>query len=427
MYLRTPKRYRKPRRNLVSGKVVWLWVVTIAVVIAGWQIYIRRDTLAPPVEAFIGQAIQQAQNTVATASAPTISPTEDPSARVARANAAWDRGAIEEALEEYQAVVDAAPNNALLHQRIVLGLVMQGQADEAVRAAEDAITADPFNADSWAVQALALDRAGRAEEAIPSALQSISLRADNAPALAYMAEAYFDLDRPDLAQETIARALSADPNSYQANYVNALIEWQVNYDLDTASVGFETASAEAPNLPYIAVDRAWFEWNQGNYDTAEGLLSEVLELNPTNLDALYALSFLYYQAYGDPNQSLDYLERCVGADPDNISCLAYLGTVQSALGDTQGSLQSYRRLMGTDTQNPSHFLAAGRAYMNTGDCRSAVPTFQRGYALQQAQDSTNTDRISLFEQYLAECGSPVAAPIAPESTAEPDVAAEAST
>ncbi len=213
MYLKVPKRYKKQRRHLFSMRRLWLPIITVGVVVAGWQIYERREQLGPPVQEAINTVLNQAQNTIATAAAPTPLPTSDPAERVARANQAWDRGAIEEALVEYQAASSAAPNNAQLHQRITLGLVMQGRGDDAVAAAEKAVTADPYNPDSWALRALALDRAGRSEEAITSALQALWLSPNRANALAYMAEAYLDMNRSDLAQETIDRALTADPNS----------------------------------------------------------------------------------------------------------------------------------------------------------------------------------------------------------------------
>lgn len=418
MYLRTPRRYRKPRRQVISMRWAWLWLVTLLAVIGGWQLYQRRDSIAPVVQQAMSSAINAAQNTIATAGAPTPLPTEDPAERVVRANESWDRGAIEQALGEYQAVLSAVPNNALLHQRVTLALIMQGRAADAVQAAESAITANPFSPDSWSLRALALDRAGRPAQAISSALQALSLRADDAQALAVLAEAYLDLQRSDLAQETIERALEADPNHYAVNYVNGLIQWQVNFALDEASAAFEAASAEAPNLPYIAIDRAWLEWYVGNYDVAQELLNNVLELNPGNLDALYAMSYLYYQAYGQPDQARDYLQRCLTVDASNVSCLAYMGTLQVNTGDTQGALQTYRMLMETDTQNPRHFLDAGRAYMNAGDCVSATPTLREGYALEQQQAAINTDRLALFEQYLSDCGSPVVQPPEAEATAE---------
>ncbi len=422
MYLRTPKRYRvgkRPRRHLFSGRRLVLWFTLALAIGAGVFIVQRQDEYGPPVRDFVATVVGQAQGGIATLTAPTPPPTEDPTMRLARADEAWSSGAIEDAVTEYQALAEALPNDARVFYRVVLGLIMEGRVDEAVRAAEDALTASPFSADIWAVRAQALERSGDYAEAVASALQALSMEPGNARALAFMGEAYMDAGRADLAQETINRALEASPSSYEPNYVDALMQWQVLYDTDLAAERFAAAYDAAPNLPSVAVDRAWFEWSQQNYDVALELLTNVLELNPQNLDALYAIAFLYYQAYGDPNQSLDYLERCVQSDPQNAACLAYLGTVQTALGNTQAALQTYRRLMNTPTQDPRHFLAAGRAYMNSGDCTSAKGVLEQGYELEQGRAEPNTDRLALFEEYLLQCGAPISPLFAdPEATAE---------
>lgn len=421
MYLRTPKRYRagkRPRRHLFSGRRLLLWLILLLLIGGGIYVYQHQEQVGPQVREFVAGVFQQAQGGIATLTAPTPPPTEDPTLQLARADEAWSRGAIEDAVGWYQSLTQALPNDARVHFRVVLGLIMQGRIDDALMAAEDAVTANPFSPDMWAVRALALERDGQTAEALASALQALSIEPGNARALAWMAEAYMDADRADLAQEALGRALDANPDSYEANYVDALLQWQVLYDTDAAAERFAAAYEAAPNLPSVAVDRAWFEWGQQNYEVALELLTGVLELNPQNLDALYAIAFLYYQAYGDPNQSLDYLERCVQSDPQNKACLAYLGTVQTALGNTQAALQTYRRLMNTDTEDPRHFLAAGRAYMNSGDCTSAVPVLREGYALEQDRSEPNTDRLALFEEYLSSCGSPVQSLLPPEATEE---------
>ena len=410
MYLRTPKRYRvgkRPRRHLFSGKRLFLWLLLALAIGTGIYVVQHETQFGPPVREFVAGVVEQAQGGIATLTAPTPPPTEDPGQQLARADEAWARGAIEGAVADYQGLASALPNDARVHFRVVLGLIMEGQIDEAVRAAENAITANPFSSDMWAVRAHALDRDGQTAKAISSAMQALSIDPDNTRALAWMGEAYMSADRADLAQEAIGRALDMSPESVEANYADALLQWQVLYDTALAADRFQTAFEAAPNLPSVAVDRAWFEWGQQNYDVALELLTDVLELNPENLDALYAIAFLYYQAYGDPNQSLEYLERCVQSDAQNTACLNYLGTVQSALGNSQAALQTYRRLMNTDTQDPRHFLAAGRAYMNSGDCISARPVLEEGYSLEQDRPEPSVDRLALFEEYLMECGAPV--------------------
>ncbi|MFQ3568703.1 MAG: tetratricopeptide repeat protein [Aggregatilineales bacterium] len=410
MYLRTPKRYRpgRPKRHLISTRWLWLWIVTPLVVMLGLFIYERREEYTPLITSFFSGLVQEAQTGLSTVTAPTPLPTTDPAQRLAMADSAWSRGAIEEALREYGAVIDSVPNDVQVHYRYTLGLIIQGRSSEALAAAERTLTANPFSSDAWAIRALALDRNGQPEQAIASALQALSINPRNARALAFMAEAYLDANRPELAAETVRRALDIDPDSYEANYVSGLINWQVRYDLQAARDDLRAAQNQAPNLPYIAVDRAWLEWNLGNYEVARELLQDVVELNPQNLDALYASAYLSYQAFGEPNRALDYLERCIQASPRNISCLSYLGIVRTALGDTQGAVEAYRALMQTETTNPSHFLNAGRAYINIGECSSAITLLQRGYDLERARAEPNFDRLAVIEALLRDCGVAVA-------------------
>jgi tetratricopeptide (TPR) repeat protein len=427
MYLRTPKRYqvgRKPRRHLFSSRFLWLWILTPIIAFLGWQVYERRDEFGPPVRTFVDSAVSSAQSSFSTVTAPTPLPTEDPGQRIARANDAWARGSIEDALEEYDAVLDNAPNNVDVYYNVTFGLIMEGRSEEALDMAERTLTANPFSADAWAVRALALDRNDRPAEAIASALQALSLDANSVRALAFMAEAYMDARRPELAQETIARALEADPNSYEANYVNGLFLSTSAYDFLGARDAFQTAQDIAPNLPYISVELAWTEINLQNADRALELLQQVLELNPQNLDALYAISWLYSWAYGDTEQALNYVERCVQVDPENPTCLSHRGTLQTLEGDSQGALETYQRLIRTGTTNPAHFLAAGQAYLSSGQCDSAVTVFQQGYDLERDSAAPDTELLATFETLMIQCGANITPAFSSDAEATPEAGLE---
>jgi tetratricopeptide (TPR) repeat protein len=431
MYLRTPKRYqvgRRPKRHLFSTRWLWLWILTPIIVFVGWQVYERREEFGPPVRSFVDNLVTNAQSSLSTVTAPTPLPTVDPAARIARANEAWERGAIEDALQEYEAALENAPNDVNIHYRVAFGRIMEGRDEEGLEMAERTVTANPFSSDAWAIRALALDRNDRPAEAIASALQSLSLNPDNAAALAFMAEAYLDSNLPELAQETVSRALEANPESFEAHYVNGLI-LQAQSILDESQVAFQTAYDIAPNLPYLSVDLAWSEMSLQNYERAQELLQDVLELNPQNLDALFAMSWLSGSAFGEPQQALEYIVRCTEMDPQNRACLSYQGTLETWLGDAQAALQTYQQLIRTGTTNPDHYLAAGQAYISAGQCQSAVTALEEGYDLERTSEAPSAERLADFEGLLLQCGadiSPVfSAEATPEATVESNATAEA--
>jgi tetratricopeptide (TPR) repeat protein len=421
MYLRTPKRYQpgRKRRHLFSLRWLWLWILTPLVVFFGIQIYERRDEFGPPIQEMVASAFESARVGVSTITAPTPLPTADPGQALALADAAWRRGAVEEAIQLYRETLPAAPNDLVAHYRYTLGLIMEGRRPEALVAAENTITANPFSADAWAIHALALDRNDRPREAIASALQALSINPRSARALAFMAEAYLDANQIELAQQTLRRALETDPDNVEARYVNGLFLRDAQYNYPAARDEFRAAYEDAPNLPYIAVELAWSEWYLQNYQVAIEVLQDVLERNPNNLDALYAIAYVYYQALGSPAQSEEFLQRCLRASPENLACLRYLGQVQIfGLGNTQGALQTYQRLIDAGTQRPIDFFYAARSYINVGDCASGITLLRQGYELELAAASPDVDLLSRFEQNLSDCGAPVSAPFNPLPAAE---------
>ena len=406
MYLRTPKRYsRGQRRSIISLRWLWLWIITPLVVAGGLYLYNNRADYIPQVEGAMSGLLNQAQSGVATAMAPTPLPTENPSTRLASADAAWMRGAIEEAVTIYEGLVEAVPNNVGVHYRLTLGLIMNGQREAALEAAEDTVTADPYDPNAWAIRAMALDWNGRYGEAVASAQRSLELaEADNldaqARANAFLAEAYFDLEQYDRALSTANRAIEANPDSYEAYRNRAMIVQNTVFDFEAALQDLQTAYDLAPNMPYIVIDLAVIR-SRDDVDAAIALLTEVLDLNPQNVDALQWLGSLYLNAIGDPNQAADYLTRCTDADPENITCHYLLGRAQVRTEQYSLAADSFKRTVDLGTTNGYHYWWAGRAQVLLGSCPGATQYLQTGYPI--AQQSEDEDLIAAYEEQMRSC------------------------
>lgn len=408
MYLRTPKRYQKQRRHLISLKWLWLWLLTPAVALAGYYLYENRAAFAPPVQNVIESAMSDAQRSMATMTAPTPLPTQNPDEALVIADNAWQQGSIDEAVETYRALLPSAPNNLTAHYRAAFGLVMQGRSSEAVAYAERAVNANPFAADAWAVRAVALNAADRQGEAIASAMQALQFDPESARATAFLAEAYFDSNQPQRALETVERALELDPDSFEALYVYGRVNQESTYDFEAAMDAYERAYEIAPNMPYIGVAMAWLQFYLQEGDAGFDLLQQINELNPVNADALYALGFFSYSLYGDANQALDYLTRCSTADPNNIPCTYYSGTVLFGMGENQRAAEVFMRVIDIGTDNPRHYLSAGRINASLNNCAAAIPLLQTGYSLAQNQPLPDDTQLAEFEEAMRGCGAQVA-------------------
>ena len=429
MYLRTPKRYtRGQRRSIISLRWVWLWLLTPIIVFGGLQVYENRSDLRPQVEQAISGIINSAGDSVATAMAPTPMPTENPEIRLAAAESAWQRGAIEEAVNIYDDVIEAVPNNVGVHYFRTLGLAMDGQLDDALEAAEMTITADPYSADAWAIRAMVLNQMGEAEKAIPSALRALELAGDSeenaktrARAQAYLAEAYLNVEQYERALSTVDRALEINPDSFEALHIRSRIAQYYLFDFETAREHSQAAYDLAPNLPYLALETAILDLREENTDQAIAVLSDMLELNPRNTSALYWMGRTYFVNVGDPTQAADYLQRCVEADDENIECYYLLGRAQMRLEQFASALTSFERTIELNTTSARHYWWAGRAHVVQNGCPSAVNFLQTGYEMAKA--GNDSQLIADYEDQMQSCQLFVApsaeATEDPEATEEP--------
>lgn len=417
MYLKTPKRYtRGQRRSPISLRWLWLWILTPIAIFLGAQIYNNRATFAPPVEQAINSVVQSVQSGISTVVAPTPLPTENPAQGLNLADLDWRDGRIESAVDSYQKIADSLPNDVTVHARLAFGLVMEGRNTEAMNAAESAVTANPFASDAWSIRALALDRNERYGEAIASALRALEIDPNNASAMAFLAQSYYNIGEYELARSTSDRALEVDPQNFEALNVRGVIAQGVEFDLLAAKDYYQQAHDIAPNLPYLAIDLANIIYgigvNSGDDATSKqgladaiGILSNVIEVNPSNAPALYWLGFLYFRGEGNFSQAAEMLRRCIDSNPESIDCNAYLGRVQAAQDDNEGAVEFLQKAIDLGSTSASHWFWLGRAQKALGRCEAAVPNLQKGRDLAQADD--NGDVVAAAEELLRECQLPL--------------------
>jgi tetratricopeptide (TPR) repeat protein len=418
MYLRTPKRYTRGRkRSPISLRWLWLWILTPIVVVLGVTIYNNRATLGPPVHQAIYNALDNAQQSLATAAAPPPVPTQDPANQLARANTDWRDGRIEAAIDTYEGVLDAAPNNLEIRYRLALGRVMEGDLEGALEAAESAITADPFASDGFGIRSMVLDWSDRYGEAVASALRAIELNDQSARAYAFLAMAYKDMGQTDLAQQMVDKALEIDPNSFEALNARGWIAWTVEFDSESARDYFSQAFDAAPNLSYLAIDlsRVIYGLSPDQPEEAIGYLNDVIDQNPQNTRALFELGRIYYSGLGDPNQALDYLVRCAEINPKSTVCQGLLGRVYMALDQYTEAADVLQKAVDLGSTNPRHYLWAGRTQIALGNCPSAVPLLQKSITL--AEQVGDTEAVSASQDNLSECSVVVpGVEVTPEAT-----------
>jgi tetratricopeptide (TPR) repeat protein len=434
MYLKTPKRYtvKGRKRHLFSFRRLLLWLLTPLVIVAGWMIYQRREVLAPTVGGVVEQAYNYGNEMIATRTAPTPLPTENPANLINRADMNWVSGRVEDAIIEYEQAVDLVPNDVTTHYNLAYGLIVDGRYEAGLAVAESAITADPYASDAWAIRALAQVRTGDAGGALASAQHALQLNPENPRAYAFITEAFIELSLNERAQEAAEEAIILDPNNAEAYYARAQVNQAINFDREAARADFQTAYDLAPYLTDAAVEMAYVDAALGDYDSAISTLNQVKDANPDDTTTLYALGYMYYAGLGDPNSAADELARCVTVDPENAACHYYYGRVLIGLERYDDAAEMLTRSvqLGTDSDNPNPYYNywAGEAQIYLGNCPLALTYLRPGYEL--ALEREDDDLADALQGSIQECGAfdnaftaPTPTPAAPDT--ETDEAGEA--
>jgi tetratricopeptide (TPR) repeat protein len=350
-----------------------------------------------PIEDAIATQLQGREDRAATRRAPTPTPTDSPYSYLTVANAAYDRGAMEEAIRNYEIAAQGLPNDVALYFRLVHLLATNDREQEAIEWGDKAINADPYDPRGWAIKGMALEWAGDVAGALGYIYKALDLDPNSAVALSFLAEAYADLGAFDRATDAAERALALDPTDFnvQRNY-GYVMEYLGDYD--TAIQAYERALQLAPSQAYIVFRLVGIHYREGDYQAELTLLQDVIDRNPENSTAYALLAEVLLRDMGERAQARDAAERCVSIDATNIKCLRFLGSLQLTDGEYNLCARSFDRAIDAGSTNALDYLYGGTCHIVIDDCSTARDILLTGMGLAKTLE-TQTD----IRDALAQC------------------------
>ncbi len=419
MQLKTPKRYRpntrRERRLFGSLRGLRnLFLLVLCSLAAYWvynnQLYVREQVLSMQDDAERG--IQGVQTAIPRQ--PTATP-DVANARV-EANTAYQTGDFNRAIELYENVLAGAPNDIDAHYRLaLLWAITSGVGRDDVRiqnalaVSERAINADPESPKGWTIRALALVWSERLGEGIAYAQRALEIDPNAVQAKAVLAEAYWRIERRDLALQNIQDATdylrtagAAEPETIALVFRTQGYISERQLDREAAIAAYEIAREAAPHHGYIALELSYSYTGNGQIQEAIDLLNRALDNNPRNTDLLFQIG-LNNVSLGNRDEAQQAFQRCIDINAAAAECYAWLGGLQFYGGSYALAIPNLELAIENGTDDIEAWWQLGRAHAAMLRCDLAIPILREGYQLSQG----NVELQQQFAGGIQDCGGTV--------------------
>lgn len=333
--------------------------------------------------------------------------------------AAVESGDLAAAREDFQKVVQLAPEIPEGHSALGSVLVQLGQpalaipeleralamkadertsqtnlavAYEETQAYDKSLTlfrtldqdeSDPLPATAVISYVRALSATGSSDLAIARLQEAVAAAAPGSDEAATLHDALGSLyarkqDWPS-AESQFQQALAVDPNLAAAN-LHLGITLAAEGRATDAIRELATASQLAPRNAAAQLELGRALISAGQDEQAISILQQAVKLAPDFLDAKYQLA-LALQGTGQEAQSIPLFEQVVAAQPRNANALTNLALALVQTGKSKDAIPLYQRALAETPNDPLIHQDLGVAYLQQSDLDDAIREFRAGLVL----------------------------------------------
>src|SRR2546428_2922080 len=171
----------------------------------------------------------------------------------------------------------------------------------------------------------------------------------------------------------------------------------------------EEVRVDVPGL----LSRALIASASGNYAQALSLFDEILEVEPSNVNALIGKA-VAYRRRGKPQEALNCLDLVLGVQPGNASALLNRGNILLEQGEAEAALESVRPLTQPYPNHAEAWTAQGDVLLRIGRDDDAQRAFTEALTLSPGDEgiqrrlpeleAAEVDRAGLLQEVTAARG-----------------------
>ena len=132
--------------------------------------------------------------------------------------------------------------------------------------------------------------------------------------------------------------------------------------MDKALAAYRKVLDVDPGNAELASRVATLLTRQDDYPQAIDILKDAVKANPKATDPLLQLAFIYAKYMRRVDQAIDYVNKAIAIDPQDIDPYERLCEIALAAGDEKKALQALDRAASTHTENAAFWARLGKLY-----------------------------------------------------------------
>jgi tetratricopeptide (TPR) repeat protein len=298
-------------------------------------------------------------------------------------------------------------------------LAAAGSYDAALQTYEDALALDSSHLPSLLGRGSCLTRLSRKTEALETYRRILGQDARNVAAHRMIVRLHADERRWRECLEAVGDLLRLRPNDAAALEMKgdaltnlgrrpeALAAYEEAAALDTKNENLrqkiEEVRVDVPGL----LSRALIASASGNYGQALGLFDDILEVEPSNVNALIGKAVAYRRS-GKPQEALNCLDLVLGVQPNNASALLNRGNILFAEGDLEAALDAFDHLTQLYPNDEEAWAAEGDVLVKMGRDDDALRAYTEAARLSPGDEgiqrhilemeAAKTPRSDMFQE-----------------------------
>jgi len=272
---------------------------------------------------------------------------------------------FEEALRLDSGYGPALRGKAMCEERL-------NQRSDALETHRRILANDRRNVDSLRAIARLQMADRRWRECLEAVEDLLRVRSNDAAALEMKGDALSNLGRRPEALASYEAAAAMDPSD------------------ENLRQKIEEVRVDVPGL----LSRALIASASGNYAQSLGLFDEILEVEPSNVNALIGKA-VAYRRRGRPQEALNCLDLVLGVQPGNSSALLNRGNILLEQGEAEAALESFERLTQLYPNDEEAWTAQGDVLLRIGRDDDAHRAFTEALTLSPGDEGIQRRLLEL--------------------------------